>query len=76
MNTTANGSYKMGVFLLKLVLLSSFIPTRSSLNLFRVVLDFFVSMLVMQDSLPKLTPSSETMNRLVTYLKNADGIKF
>jgi hypothetical protein len=54
MNTTADGSYRMGIFLLKLVLLSSFIPTRSNLFLFREVLEFFVSILVMQDAPPKI----------------------
>ena len=54
MNTTADGSYRMGIFLLKLVLLSSFIPTRSNLFLFREVLEFIVSILVMQDAPPKI----------------------
>ena len=47
MNTTDDGSYRMGIFPFKLVFLSSFIPTRSSLFLFRVVLNFFVFLLVM-----------------------------
>ncbi len=76
MNTTADGSYKMGIFFLKFVLLSSFIPTRSSLFLFRFVLDFFVFIIVMQASLPRITRSSEIIDRPVVYLKNADGTKF
>ncbi len=76
MNTTADGSYKMGTFFFKFVLLSSFIPTRSSLFLFRFVLDFFVFIIVMQASLPRITRSSEIIDRPVVYLKNADGIKF
>ena len=76
MNTTADGSYKMGIFFLKFVLLSSFIPTLSSLFLFRFVLDFFVFIIVMQASLPRITRSSEIIDRPVVYLKNADGTKF
>jgi hypothetical protein len=72
MNTTADGSYKMGIFLFKFVLLSSFIPTRSSLFLFRFVLDFFVFIIVMQDSLLRITRSSEIIDKSVVYLKNAD----
>ena len=76
MNTTADGSYKMGIFLFKLVFLSSFIPALSSLFLFRFVLDFFVFILVMQGSLPRITRSSEIIDRPVVYLKNAGGTKF
>ena len=55
MNTTADGSYRMGISFFKLVFLSSFIPARSSLFLFRFVLGFLVFILVMQDSLPRIT---------------------
>ena len=76
MNTTADGSYGMGIFLFKFVFLSFCIPTRSSLFFFRVVLNFFVFLLVMQDPLPRITRSSEIIDRHVVYLKNADGTKF
>ena len=76
MNTTVDGSNRMGFSLFILVFLSSFIPARSSLILFRFVLDFFVFIVVIQDSLRSSTRSSEIIDRLVVYLKNADGIKF
>jgi hypothetical protein len=42
------------------------------LFLFRFVLDFFVFIIVMQDSLLRITRSSEIIDKSVVYLKNAD----
>lgn len=55
MNTTADGSYRMGIFFNKLVFLFSFIPARSSLFLFLFILDFLEFILVMQEFIPRIT---------------------